>query len=61
MTAHNSRKASNSRNESNIKTANTLPKAGMLPKTVKPASSWRRPTAAETIGTSQRQQQKGDP
>jgi hypothetical protein len=56
MTAHNSRKASNSRNESNNKTANMPPKAGMLAKTVKPATSWRRPTAAETIGTSQCQQ-----
>jgi hypothetical protein len=61
MTAHNSRKASNSRNESNNKTASTPPKAGMLAKTVKPAISWRRPTAAETIGTSQCQQQKGRP
>ncbi len=52
MTAHNSRKASNSRNESNNKIATTPPKAGMLAKTVKPTTSWRRPTAAETIGTS---------
>jgi hypothetical protein len=52
MTVHNSR------NESNNRTANTVRmplKAGMLAKTVKP------PTAAETIETSQRQHQKGDP
>jgi hypothetical protein len=52
MTVHNSR------SESNNRTANTVrmpPRAGMLAKTVKP------PTAAETIGTSQRQHQKGDP
>jgi hypothetical protein len=64
MTAHNSRNASNSRNESNNRTANTvwmLSKAGILAKTKKPATAWREATAAETIGTSQCQQQKGDP
>jgi hypothetical protein len=64
MTAHNSTNTSNSRNESNNRTANTvwmLSKAGILAKPVKPATAWREATAAETIGTSQRQQQKGDP
>jgi hypothetical protein len=64
MTDHNSRNASNSRNESNNRTANTvwrLSKEGILAKTVKPSTAWREATAAETIGTSQRQQQKGDP
>ncbi len=64
MTAHKNRNTSNSRNESNSRTANTvwtLSKAGILAKTVKPAIAWREPTAAETIGTSQRQQQKGNP
>jgi hypothetical protein len=64
MTPHNSRNASNRSNESNIRTANTVwtpSKAGILAKKVKPATAWRRPTVAETIGTSQRQQQKGDP
>jgi hypothetical protein len=65
MTAHNSRNATNNRNESNNSTANTVwtpPKAGMLAKTLKPATALReRPIAAETIGTSQGQQQKGDP
>jgi hypothetical protein len=63
MTAHNSRNASNRSNESNIRTTNTVwtpSKAGILAKTVKPVTAWRRPTVAETIGTSQRQQQKGD-
>jgi hypothetical protein len=63
MTAHNSRNASNSRSESNNRTANTVwtpSKAGMLAKTVKQQHGGR-PTAAETIGTSQCQQQKGDP
>jgi hypothetical protein len=62
MIAHNSRNASNSRNESNNRTANTVwtpPKAVMLAKTVKLAMHGGRPTAAETIGTSQHQQQKG--
>jgi hypothetical protein len=51
MAAYNSRNASDSRNESNHRTANivwTPSKAGMT-------------TAAEIIGTSQRQQQKGYP
>ena len=64
MTAHNIRNASNSRNESNNRTANTVwtpSKAGMLAKTVKPATALRRPTTTDTIGTSQPQQQKGDP
>jgi hypothetical protein len=65
MTARNSRNATNSRNESNNSTATTVwppPKAGMLEKTAKPATAWREgPTAAETIGESQGQQQKGDP
>jgi hypothetical protein len=64
MTAHKSRNASNRSNESNNRTTNTVwtpSKAGILAKTVKPATAWRRPTVAETIGTSQRQQQKGDP
>jgi hypothetical protein len=64
MTSHASRNTSNSRNASNNRTANTewtLSKAGILAKTVKPATAWREATAAETIGTSQRQQQKGDP
>jgi hypothetical protein len=63
MTAHNSRNASNSRNESNNRTASTVwtpSKAGMLAKTVRQQHGGR-PTAAETIGTSQCQQQKGDP
>jgi hypothetical protein len=38
-----------------------LSKAGILAKPVKPATAWREATEAETIGTSQRQQQKGDP
>jgi hypothetical protein len=57
MTAHNSR------NESNNRTANTVwtpSKAGMLAKTVNQQHGGR-PTAAERIGTSQCQQQKGDP
>jgi hypothetical protein len=61
MTAHKSRNASNRSNESNNRTANTvwtLSKAGILAKTVKPATAWRRPTVTETIGTSQRQQQR---
>jgi hypothetical protein len=37
-----------------------LSKAGILAKPVKPATAWRVATAAETIGTSQCQQQKGD-
>jgi hypothetical protein len=63
MTAHNSRNTSNGRNESNNRTINivwTPPKAGMLEKTVNPSAAWREAKAAETIGTSQRQQQKGD-
>jgi hypothetical protein len=59
MTAQNNRKQA-----SNNRTANTVwtpSKAGMLSKTVKPATAWRRLTAAETKRTSQRQQQKGDP
>jgi hypothetical protein len=36
-------------------------KRKILAKKVKPATAWREATAAETIGTSQRQQQKGDP
>jgi hypothetical protein len=64
MTTHNSRNASNRSNESNIRTSNTVwtpSKAGILAKTVKPATACRRPIVAETIGTSQRQQQKGNP
>jgi DNA-binding transcriptional regulator YdaS (Cro superfamily) len=38
----------------------TISKAGILAKTVRPATAWREATAVETIGTSQRQQQKGD-
>ncbi len=63
MFERNSRNVNNSRNESNNRTANTvrtISKAGMLAKTVKPATARGAP-AAETIGTSQRQQQKGDP
>jgi hypothetical protein len=54
----------NSRNESNNRAANTvwtLSTAGILRKTVKLATAWREATAAGTIGTSQCQQQKGDP
>jgi hypothetical protein len=47
-------------NNSAANTVWTPVKAGMLAKTLKPATAWR-PTAVETIGTSQRQQQKGDP
>jgi hypothetical protein len=67
MTAHNYRNESHSRNVSNNRTANTVctySKAGMLVKTVKSAKhggTQGGQEAAETIGTSQRQQQKGDP
>jgi hypothetical protein len=33
----------------------------ILAKTVEPATAWREATAAETIGISQHQQQKGGP
>jgi hypothetical protein len=36
-------------------------KRKILAKTVKPATAWREATAAQTIGTSQRQQEKGAP
>jgi hypothetical protein len=36
-------------------------KRKILAKTVKPETAWREATEAETIGTSHRQQQKGDP
>jgi hypothetical protein len=61
---NNTRNESNIRNESNNRIANTVwtpSKAGMLAKTVKPATALRRPTTTDTIGTSQPQQQKGDP
>ncbi len=64
MFERNSRNANNSRNESNNMTTNTvwtLSKAGIIAKTVKLATAWRGATAAETIGPSQPQQQKGVP
>jgi hypothetical protein len=36
-------------------------KRKILAKSVKPETAWREVTVAETIGTSQCQQQKGDP
>jgi hypothetical protein len=64
MTAHNSKNASNSRNVSNNRMANTYgrhKKLGCFQKQLCRQQHGGRPTAAETRGTSQPQQQKGDP
>jgi hypothetical protein len=58
MTAHNSRKASNNRIANTVWTPT---KAGMLAKTVKPATAWREANSSRDSGTSQHQQQKGNP
>jgi hypothetical protein len=64
MFERNSRNANNSRNESNNRTVNTQMiaiKSRDPNKNSEAGNSMKGATSAETIGTSQRQQQKGDP